>query len=378
MTDTTNSPTDTKDTDSTQGILDCAPDLDAGLAPVTQETLNAEANEQLEKMLADLERDAGEGQPPDDGGQPGDGQPDDDAKPPADGTKPPADDTAAPAQPAQPKEPTVEERIAQACAEAREAAMREAAGRFGSEKQALLARTAELEEQLGKTQQQKQPAFDPDAPITDEDRIAVGGANWKDDFTPEDIDREVRERRRSVAHFAAPLVSAALAAAQTSVAEERRVAELFAAVDAEVPSASELDANAETNGFKEYLDGRMPGTASTRREVVDAAIRRCKLGIPGALDVAKEVISSCYKGYLSVTSPSEPSKSTTNTPAPKAQPAVVMPKLPSAAVSPAASSQAKFTVDQITDYLKKAAQVGKYPIAKKWVDEQLEKGNIVG
>lgn len=373
MTDKTPTPADTNTDPATQGLPEGAPDLDGTGGLDTQAAIDAASDAAIERQLADLERQAA-GEPPPDG----DGQ--SAAATPDEGATPPADNGQSGTAPAKAPEPTVEELIAKARAEAKTEAMREAAGRFGGEKQQALARIAELEAQLGESnRQRKQPsAFDPDAPVTDEDRIAVGGENWKDDYSTEDIDREVRERRRSVAHFAQPIIDAAMNASQSTVAEERREAELFAAVDAEVPAAHDLDANAETNGFREYLDERMPGTASTRREEVDRAIRRARLGIPGALEVAKDVLASCYKGYLSGMSSSGQKPATTTTTAPAAQPAVVMPKLPSAA-GVSAPKQGKYTLDQVKAYLGKAAAKGDevYNRAQAWVLEQSAAGNIV-
>lgn len=295
---------------------------------------------------------------------------------------------------------------ADAIAKARLDAERAAAGRFGGELEKQKRRIAELEAQLAQANQGRKPpestptppaqpetpaAIDPDAPITDEERAVCCGEGWKEDWGQDGADAEVRKQRRIAQRYLGGRGGGDIQkAVQEALATERAQAARDAAMDrferdleAAVPGAKALDGAADSNGFGAYLDGFQPGTALTRRAVVEDALGRIGAGAKGDdYERARQVVVDVFKGF-GAKAPAQPQTSTRG-PAVKAaalDPArYVSPSvgggLPPAPGTAAAKTYTRKAVDA---YLDRAAGQGEdaYQKAFAWVCQQEAAGNIV-
>lgn len=294
---------------------------------------------------------------------------------------------------------------ADAIAKARLDAERAAAGRFGGELEKQKRRIAELEAQLAQANegrkppestpatptQPEAPAIDPDAPITDEERAVCCGESWKEDWGQDGADAEVRKQRRIAQRYLGArgggdiqkAVHEALAAERTQAARDAAMDRFERDLEAAVPGAKALDGAADSNGFGAYLDGFQPGTALTRRAVVEDALGRIGAGASGEdYDRARQVVVDVFKGF-GAKAPAQPQTSTRG-PAVKA--AAVDPARyvsPSVGVgrppAPGTAAAKTYTRKAVDAYLDRAAGQGEdaYQKAFAWVCQQEAAGTIV-
>lgn len=148
-------------------------------------------------------------------------------------------------------------------------------GQLGS-KQEEAVKGKPVAEALAKAEAAKQKKSEESYEPTEDELIAEYGPNYEAEVGREWAVSNLRMTHRKLAE-AKREMEAQIAEAVQRKLEEVKFSETvngtLEAVEAAVPGAREIDANAETNGFAEYLDAedpQMPGF--TRREVADRLI----------------------------------------------------------------------------------------------------------
>ena len=320
--------------------------------------------------------------------------------------EPPAPETGKEEPPANPKPEKDAGGEDEAAKAVRLAAERTAFGKLGNRIQQQDKRIAELEALLaarggeGKGGTEAAPKTepqattketDPDAPVTDEERANILGKDWESQWGKEDADEEVKRLRRAVLQYGGgrqtpDLKKAVRAEIDAERAEAARAAaedRIWSDLEAAVPGAGALNDAADTNGFAEWLDGIQPGTAMSRREVADHALRRIKDGATGAeYDRCRQTVVDVFKGFGAKT----PAQPTTTNRGPSAKAAAIDPARyvapgggggsQTAPANPAKKTYKRSAADA---YLDRAQAKGEaaYQEAYDWYCRQEREGNLV-
>ncbi len=353
---------------------------EGALADVFRDALNEQAQQQVPPPAAP-EAPAPETPPP----APSDAS----LQPP----QPPAPPAPAPAYDPDQYEEVDPDEIAR---KARLAAERAAAGRFGGEKQRLMAEIASLRAQLATAPQSQQPQqpqqtphaqpstppqADPNAPVTDQELAAVCGPRWESVLTREDAEAEVRKQRAIYAYYGAPRPSVspqdidAIVERRLQQMESARRTDDFRSRVLAPEGFAELERNARSNGFADFLDAPMPDTSMTRRDVINIALWQMgQSSDPAVFDKAVSTVQGFYRQFAA----------SKTAPQPAARPAgatidpsrYIAPSAPSGSSAPA--SPGKYSQKQVDDYLDKANKAGteEYEKALAWVFEQDAAGHI--
>ena len=279
---------------------------------------------------------------------------------------------------------------------ARLAAERAAAGRFGGEKQRLMAEIAALKAQLAAgaqppsqpsqpAQQPQQPSVPPqdaNAPVTDQELTAVCGPRWESVYTREDAEAEVRKQRAIQAFYGQP--RSAISPQDVDAIVDRRVQQIEAARRSDdfrsrvlAPEGfAELERNARTNGFADFLDSPMPDTSMTRRDVINIALWQMgQSSDPSVFDKAVETVQGFYRQFAARNAPKPPAQRPAGAVIDPSR--YIAPSAPSGGSS-APASPGKYSQKQIDDYLQKANAAGAeaYEKALTWFFEQDAAGHI--
>ena len=268
--------------------------------------------------------------------------------------------------------------------------LRKRDGKYGSEKQQLIARIDALERQLQESaaRMAEAPAKPSGALPVDKAEIAeptdeILKEAYGDDFEDQ-IGRDFAARlwksnqrllqahERQLIERMDGLAESKLAKAQAQKMLERAVSE----IEEIVPGASELDANADTNGFAAYLDEEHGDTGFTRREVADRALASIRGGATGSdYERAKSSLVRLFKGFGGNASETESTKERT---ASKPRPDPKLYAMPS--TSKADRNQAlagTMTVDQAREAMRTAAASGNIDAVLSSVFKKAVKGEVV-
>lgn len=268
--------------------------------------------------------------------------------------------------------------------------LRKRDGKYGSEKQQLTARINALERQLQESAARMAEALAKPSgalPVdkaeiaepTDEILKEVYGDDFEDqigrDFAArlwKSNQRLLQAHERQLIERMDGLAESKLAKAQAQKMLERAVSE----IEEIVPGASELDANADTNGFAAYLDEEYGDTGFTRREVADRALASIRGGATGSdYERAKSSLVRLFKGFGGNASETESTKERT---ASKPRPDPKLYAMPS--TSKADRNQAlagTMTVDQAREAMRTAAASGNIDAVLSSVFKKAVKGEVV-
>lgn len=269
--------------------------------------------------------------------------------------------------------------------------LRKRDGKYGSEKQQLTARIDALERQLQEAaaRMAEAPAAKPASVLptekaevadpTDEDLKAAYGDDFEDqigrDFASrlwKSNQRLMQAHERQLIERMDGLAESKLAKAQAQKTLERAVQE----IEAVVPGASELDANADTNGFGAYLDEEQGDTGFTRREVADRALSAIRGGASGSdYERAKSTIVRVFKGFAGGDAEADATKERTATKSKPDPKQYVMPSTSKADRAPSLSGT--MTVDQARETMRKAAESGDIDKVLSSVFKKARSGEIV-
>lgn len=268
--------------------------------------------------------------------------------------------------------------------------LRKRDGKYGSEKQKLTARIDALEWQLQEAAARMAEATARTASVlpaerkeisepTDDDLKDAYGDDFEDqigrDFAAKlwkSNQRLLQAHEKQLIERMDGLAESKLAKAQAQKTLERAVQE----IDAIVPGASELDANADTNGFGAYLDEEHGDTGFTRREVADRALSAIRGGASGSdYERAKSTLVRLFKGFAGGDAEADATKERTAT-KPKPDPKqYVMPSTSKADRAPSLSGT--MTVDQAREAMRKAAESGDIDKVLSSVFKKARSGEIV-
>ena len=273
--------------------------------------------------------------------------------------------------------------------------LREDAGRFGREKQTLSAQLKEAREALAALQaeeakraeeqrrreaeearaaQEREPTEEEVRKIWGDEKVSENGVEYYLDLL-----RAMRSESKQM--------RAAMRAETEKANEQARgdaaFARMMADLERKVPGFGEVNKDAETNGFSDYLDERFPGTFGTRRNVVQAAVDAITRGAAGKdYDEAIAVVAGTVKGFAGLgggqASPDGASGTTTK-PQPKTIDAAkyVTPKFAGGSPAPASGAK-KWTEAQVEALRQRAAEKGEaaYDAFEAWELQQRSQGNI--
>jgi len=271
--------------------------------------------------------------------------------------------------------------------------LRERDGRYGSEKQQLTQRIEALERQLqetAKAEPQPEPkAAEAPAKIadpTDDDLKDAYGEDFEE-FMGRDYaarlwkaqQKAMQQRENQILSKMEQIAAEKIGGAKATNAMEKAIEE----VEREIPGARELDANAEVNGFAEYLNGDYSETGFTRREVADRAMSAIRNGATGAdYSRHKATLVKLFRGFSQggdgeggeqgKSGTMEGKAGTKPRPDPSQH---IMPNTSKADRAP--TSGANMTVEQVRAAMKKAAEDGNLDKVMASVFNKAVRGEVV-
>ena len=258
-------------------------------------------------------------------------------------------------------------------------------GKYGSELAKLRKENEELKARLQAEAEAREAqqiaSFDPEAEPTDDDLKAAWGADYEDQIGKDFAIRQLKATRREQKRILGTvdqIVQRKLESIQAKTAAERLASDLEAAV----PGAQALNADADVNGFASYLDSDFNGTGFSRRDVAERALSAIKAGADGATyEREKARLVGIFKGFSSGGGGVSPARPTNQTKAPAAKPSSKPDK--SLYMSPATSAAdsvpkgAKMTLKQVEEALGQGGTVGNFDVVMAQVLNKAARNEVV-
>lgn len=253
-------------------------------------------------------------------------------------------------------------------------------GRYGSEKQQLLARIEILEQDLQRAVSAipaREPAKKPEestivapekmADPTDEDLKAYYGDDFEEFMGRDYAVRLYKANQIAAARREQEIVSAIeqkVRAHLDGMQAQSTLDQAIAEIEKDVPGIRELDENASVNGFAAYLDEEAGETGFTRREVAARAIQTIQTSRDSsAISRAKSTLKGIYAGFPiggegeeKDPAPGEGNEGATRKPKPDPR-SLVMPSTSKADRKPA-DAGSTMTLDQADAALRQAEKDG--------------------
>lgn len=274
-------------------------------------------------------------------------------------------------------------------------------GRYGSEKQQLLARIEILEQDLQRAVSAlptREPAKKPEestivapekmADPTDEDLKAYYGDDFEEFMGRDYAVRLYKANQIAAARREQEIVSAVeqkVRAHLDGMQAQSTLDQAIAEIEKDVPGIRELDENASVNGFAAYLDEEAGETGFTRREVAARAIQTIQTSRDSsAISRAKSTLKGIYEkfpiggeGEEKDPAPGEGNEGATRKTRPDPR-SLVMPTTSKADRKPAAAAGTTMTLNQVDAALKKAEKDGNLDAVMAKAFELATKNQIIG
>lgn len=217
--------------------------------------------------------------------------------------------------------------------------------------------------------------------ITDDDLERAFGSDWEERFGREYAQTTLlgmrRESRRIIESELGRMVDSRLSAASARTAEESAIADL----ERLVPGAARLDADADVNGFEDYLNEDYAETGMTRRQVATNALEVLKSGVTGdRRERMLKVLSGIYKGFGADSAPvqSQPTEPTgAESTAPGGSVDLKKYAMPKASRSDGTPGARKYSRAQLLEIQKKSEGTPQYAETVEWALKQAALGNVI-
>jgi len=223
------------------------------------------------------------------------------------------------------------------------------------------------------------PQENPTAPTDEQLKEAFGedfeesmGKNFASKLWMSQERRIAAERNR-----VEQLVGQHLQSQQAQSQAQTRLEQAWSQVEKAVPGALDLNANAQVNGFADYLQGRYGETGIPRRTVAEMAIQAIQSGATGEdYEAHTKTLVQIVGGF----SGASDSQSAGHAPKQSAKPSKPDPKLyltPQSSSVDRAPSTESITKAQVDQMLQEAGRTGKVDEAVAFIREKAAKGLIV-